>query len=373
MLRSIRFPAICLLFCAGLLQALPTAAQAHVWRVPGDITSLQAAMALAAEDDTLRLAPGLYSEPMLNTPQGPSMLVLDRVLTIIGEGKVVLHGAWEGRVMLVTPEAAGSRLVGLKFKAGMAWTGGAIHQESALLHLEACGFDQNGAEHSGGALFSSRGSLALMGCVFDGNHSGGAGGAVSLEGGSAEFKACTLVNSDAMLGGGIYAGPGSHVELQSSILVGERADAGGWALVEDGFLYAVNCTFFGIPQDESSGGVELRGELGSAYIETSILCYSGRDALSGKREGAAMLLCCDLYGNTGGDWTGLVADQAEMGGNLSLDPGFSDLLAGKLNIGRLSPCAPANNDCGELIGALGVDYQGDSEEPRFETSQSKGE
>jgi predicted outer membrane repeat protein len=371
MLRSIRFPAICLFLCTSLFMAMPAAVHARVTRVPGDVSSLQVAMALAADGDTLRLAPGLYSEPMLNTPQGPSMLVLDRVLTIIGEGEVVLHGGWEGRILYVTDRAAGSHLIGLKFKAGMAWTGGAIHQESVLLHLSACGFDQNGAEHSGGALFSSRGSLAIMACVFDGNHSGGAGGAVSLEDTSVELKACSLVNSDAVLGGGIYVGPGSHAELQSSILVGESADVGGWALVEDGFLYAVNCTFFGIPQDETSGGVELRGDLGSAYIETSILCYSGRTAVSSEREGAAMLLCCNLFGNTGGDWTGVVADQAEVGGNLSQDPGFCELLEGKLNIGKQSPCAPANNPCGELIGALGVDCREEAE-VEFETSRSEG-
>ncbi len=372
MLRSNRFPTLCLLLCIGLILALPPAAGAHVWRVPEEIASLQVAMALAEEGDTLRLAPGLYSEPMLNTLEGPSMLVLDRMLTIVGEGEVVLHGGWEGRILLVTADAAGSRLVGLRFKGGMAWTGGAIHQESVLLNIEACDFDQNGAEHSGGALFSSRGTVALTGCVFDGNHSGGAGGALSLEDAAAEIRACTLVQNDAVLGGGLYLGPGSHIELQSSILVGESAEAGGWALVEDGFLYAMNCTFFGVPNDEISGGIELRGDLGSAYIETSILCYSGRTALSSEREGAAMLLCCNLFGNTGGDWAGAVAAQAETGGNLSADPDFCELIKGRLGIGPQSPCAPENNPCGELIGALGVDCPRMEEESEttFETHTS---
>jgi len=63
-----------------------------------------------------------------------------------------------------------------------------------------------------------------------------------------------------------------------------------------------------------------------------------------------------VYGNAGGDWTGCIADQYGINGNISEDPLFCDAENGDFTIrDDYSPCAPANNpECG-LIGALGVD------------------
>jgi hypothetical protein len=67
-----------------------------------------------------------------------------------------------------------------------------------------------------------------------------------------------------------------------------------------------------------------------------------------------VLTCCDIYGNAGGDWVGCIADQAGINGNFSDDPLFCDIAAGDYHLDDSSPCAPANNDCGVLIGVLGV-------------------
>jgi hypothetical protein len=67
-----------------------------------------------------------------------------------------------------------------------------------------------------------------------------------------------------------------------------------------------------------------------------------------------VLTCCDVYGNAGGDWVGYIADQAGINGNFSADPLFCDTANGDLHIFNASPCAPANNSCGVLIGALDV-------------------
>lgn len=355
--RSARFRSA-LAFLAGLLSLSSLDASARTWHLPGQLTSLQMALALADEGDTLRLAPGIYAEPPLRTELGPSMLVLDRMVTIIGEGgeegRVVLHAGFEGRVMLVEPGASGSTIKGLEFKGGMAHTGGAIHQRGILLELDTCDFRENNAESAGGAIYSERGSLGIRECIFDSNRSGDRGGDLYLEDAAAELVGSTLVGADAEEGGSLYLGPGAHAELRHCLLVAGSATRGGWASVENGFLYADHCTLFGLPGESQSGGLALRGELGSAYLEASILCYSGREAVTSAREGAAMLLCCNLFGNRGGDWQGPVAAQSELGGNLSADPGFCALLRGEFSIGADSPCAPENNPCGLLIGALGV-------------------
>ena len=373
MLSNARFRLSLLVLLSGLLP-LAGVAQARTHRIPQDFASLQAAVSLATDGDTLFLAPGIYSEPALPTEFGPTMLVLDTALTIIGssEGDVVLHGGYQGRILLAETGASGSRLEGLQFRGGLAWAGGAIHQRCALLMIDGCDFMDNSAERAGGAIFTGDGSVSCSGCLFDGNRSGDLGGGLLVIEGAADLSGCTLVGNDAERGGGMFIGPSGHVEVRQCIMVGDSADRGGWAFIEDGFLYGVHCTFFGVPGDMESGGIELAGEQGSAYLETSILCYSGRPAISGEREGSAMLLCCNLYGNVGGDWAGPVAAQSEIGGNLSVDPGFCALLQGDFAIDGASPCAAENNACGETIGALGVGCPQleEESEPAFETHTS---
>ncbi len=63
------------------------------------------------------------------------------------------------------------------------------------------------------------------------------------------------------------------------------------------------------------------------------------------------LTCYDLYDNAGGDWTGPIAGQLDVNGNISEDRLFCDLPALDLTPQSDSPCAPDfNPECG-LIGA----------------------
>ena len=359
--RSYRFRAsLGVALSLYVLVVLDTAALARSLRVSADSGKLQLAVAMSLEGDTLRLAPGLYCEEPSPTDLGPTMLVLDRPLVIIGEGggegegEAVLHGGLTARILLIEPEAAGTVIRNVALHGGLAWAGGAVYQRSALLQLVNCSLRENVAQTDGGALYAEQGNLVLEGCVFDGNRAGERGGGIFLTNGAAQLSGCTLIGDDAAAGGALYLGPGGQGQLNSCLVVDGSAVRGGWACVEDGFLSARQSTFFGLPGEPESGGIVLRGALGSAFIETSILCFAGAPALAGLRDGAAMLVCCNVFGNRGGDWTGMVAAQAEQGGNLSANPAFCGLHRGNFGLDPRSPCAPANNPCGELIGALDV-------------------
>jgi FlgD Ig-like domain len=68
------------------------------------------------------------------------------------------------------------------------------------------------------------------------------------------------------------------------------------------------------------------------------------------------LECCDIYGNAGGDWVGVIAEQYGIDGNISLDPLFCGLTGQDLHLQDTSPCSPyspPNSECA-LIGALPV-------------------
>jgi len=87
-------------------------------------------------------------------------------------------------------------------------------------------------------------------------------------------------------------------------------------------------------------------------IDGTIIAFSqSGGALTGH---PPTLSCCDLYGNVGGDWVGVIADQYGIRGNISADPLFCDPLNENFHLQEGSPGGPDYNpDCG-LIGAWPV-------------------
>ena len=67
---------------------------------------------------------------------------------------------------------------------------------------------------------------------------------------------------------------------------------------------------------------------------------------------------CDLYGNVGGDWVGVLADQYGVGCNMSENPQFCDWAGGDFSLYDTSPCLPANNTCAVQMGAEGQGCEG---------------
>jgi hypothetical protein len=67
------------------------------------------------------------------------------------------------------------------------------------------------------------------------------------------------------------------------------------------------------------------------------------------------MICCNLYGNGGGDWScWCIEDQLGLRGNICEDPRFCDLEANDLTLDCESPCAPDQNPYCGLIGVLPV-------------------
>ena len=147
-------------------------------------------------------------------------------------------------------------------------------------------------------------------------------------GGSGLFERCTFAGNEAALGGGaIYAD-------------------------KHGSVHLVESTFWG---NLGSLGAIICGELYVECIcENTIIAFSnpGRGLVAyGNAE--VELVCCDIYGNAGGDWVGEIADQYGINGNISEDPLFCDPEEGDFTLDEASSCAsftPPNEEC-DQIGA----------------------
>ena len=67
-------------------------------------------------------------------------------------------------------------------------------------------------------------------------------------------------------------------------------------------------------------------------------------------------ICCDIYGNTGGDYVGYIENELGINGNICEDPLVCDLEGQDFHLQEDSPCAPftpPNEEC-DLIGAWPV-------------------
>jgi hypothetical protein len=97
---------------------------------------------------------------------------------------------------------------------------------------------------------------------------------------------------------------------------------------------------------------------GTPSIENTVIAFSssgGAICCTTERD-APVLTCCDLYGNSGGDWVDCVEDQYGINGNISEEPLFCDPENGDFTLQDCSPCAPfslPNPEC-DLIGAWPV-------------------
>lgn len=229
--------------------------------------------------------------------------------------------------------------------------GGAVSCDTSSPVLDRCTFLDNTAELSAGAFYGHATSSVFTGCVFSGN-AGGETGAVSIICGDApEFHDCLFRSNSGYQVGGLLlfcfavgrldgcTFAGNFGTLSGAILSGKMSD-----------VSVSGSTFWG---NSASSGSTIHGGESTFRLDHSIVSFS-TDGSAIACEGAVTLICCDLYGNAGGDWTGCIEGQYGLDGNISEDPLFCDPLAGDLTIRSDSPCAPAHDpNCG-LIGAWPV-------------------
>lgn len=162
---------------------------------------------------------------------------------------------------------------------------------------------RNGYASSGGAIYGLSSSPSIRNCVFQHNTSSTSGGAIRLKGSSSRIENCTFVANSSSTGGALFSIGSDHPLLENCII--------------------------------------------AFSLDGAAIAFSGGS-------GEPTMICCNLFGNAGGDWVGSIADQASALGNMSLDPLFCDTLDADYRIEPNSPCATDNNACGILLGALGV-------------------
>ena len=207
--------------------------------------------------------------------------------------------------------------------------GGAVcGQPGSVISATDCRFLMNLSMGEGGAVDLNQSTGFFTGTVFDGNYAYDNGGAVRVYGATAFFGECLLSGNIAEHVGGAVSTerPGAEASFDHCTLSGNTAGQGGHLWLVDGAVAGGEWSIFAF----AGGG----GAIDHAEAEYSVL------------------ECCNVFGNTGGDFINLWEDYAGgADGCFSADPLFCDAGAGSFSLQAESPCA--TGDCG-LVGAFPV-------------------
>ena len=264
--------------------------------------------------------------------------------------------------------------------------GAGIYRSSPLFHNVT--FRNNTAHYQGGAIHCGvESSGEFIGCLFQGSYASQEGGAVHIGTGSTtNFTDCQFIDNQGKKGGAIYCGQAGSV-IDNCMIVDNYAELSGGAIffayppvanqpiVSSSIIYSnsggaggggILATYGAVP---ILSQVTIVGNLGSDWngagissasgstvvIENSIVSLNMGPGLMRDSSSIIDVSCTDVFGNTGGDYTLYMQDQTGINGNISEDPLFCDYDSWVLTLAEQSPCLPENNDCGVLMGALGMD------------------
>jgi hypothetical protein len=362
-----KFAMLRALLLAIPLAALPWAADASTHLVlpdgTGDFPTIQAAIDAAEDGDVIELADGTFRG------SGNRSIQLTKGLTIrsaSGDPErciIDCEGEYSAPARGLAVYGPATPLIqGLKVMHGFeeSSAGAAAVSCGANATFLDCVFSDNVTEWSqnGGGVCCYDCSPVFVGCRFERNVNPGAGGGVAVWGQSApRFERCIFSeNTTGGGGGGCSVDFGSAVEFSECVFWGNSAIWGAAVSCYESGARLDGCTIVGNTASAQGGGLSLN-ETSSLDLSNTILAFNqGGTAVycPPGPSGSVTLICCDVFGNEGGDWVGCLEGQLGLNGNISADPLFCDPEGRGFGLHRDSPCAPeATPTCG-LIGALPV-------------------
>ncbi len=342
-------------------------APAAVINVPSQAPTVEAAIAAASSYDVINIASGTYTGP------GNRNLVLSGkmlyIMAAVGANVVFdVNGTstedhpW---IAISGSLASGTRISGITIRDCSRYYGGAISIDSCEVSIQNCRFINNEGV-LGGAIFIS-------------------GGAVC------NITACNFEDNKALIGGAICAEEGSVITAGSSRFRRNKADRYGGAIsldnsignliyclldsnsclhggalktAADAVVYLDNCT---VTRNKGFYASVIANHNSSFFWRRSIVAFNYSSvSVEIINPDTILIECSDVFGNSGGNYTGDLAGMDLVNGNFSIDPFFCGIGQLDFELGDISPCLPAASPCGELVGAFGqgctmqcVDSDGD--------------
>jgi len=379
----------------------PIAVRAAEIHVPGDYPTIQEAIDAAAPGWTILVAAGTYTGPLntnldfggrdieLRSEGGPEVTIIDcagapvgltfhsgETVAAIVDGFTITRGGPHGIRCQGSSPTIRNCIVAWNPLNGMICNnsspviencifadnchaapanGAGIHcTNNSSLRIANCVFVRNDACCGvfGGGIYSHSSSLTITGSVFMENPGEGGGG-IACEMSSLVISDSHFQNNSSDNDGGGGIGCYSSSATITGCTFYDNTGRFGTGLVCSGAPATItNCAFV-------ANGVGSQVSTGSGGIlENTIIAFGTGIGLACLPDGVPTLLCCDIFGNQGGDWIDCIAGQLDLEGNFAADPQFCNLASRNLTLNESSPCLPGNHPQGEDCGLIGAFGQG---------------
>ena len=324
------------------------AKRARTWHVfadgSGDAATIGEAVELAQPGDQIFVFPGDYFE---------HDIVIDKNLMIKGiEGAVAttVDAQGEGRCFSITlPDEPAVR------SGSTLGSGGTVEIDGFTLRSGRV--SGRGAGGRGGAIYCDGVRAVIFSCAMYGNEAR-EGGAIYLRESRSLISNCGIYSNTADSGAGLFL-LRSDAIVEGNTIAFNIAAMGGGMLLDNSSPEVRRCTISHNGRGDGSGIYVREG--GRARISASIVSFgSGSGIFVEGYSSRPSIVCCDLYGNEGGNYDGSLSDHTGIQGNISEDPlfcspdQFSPTPGEGFTVGDGSPCLPNRNMCITLIGAHGV-------------------
>jgi serine protease len=344
-----------------VLLAVSTPVQSATIHVPGDQPTIRAGIDVANVGDIVQVACNTYFEHDLLMKSG---------ITLSSEtGQpdcVTIDAQSQGRVLICEGIDPTTSIEGFTFTGGsvhgegFAGCGGAVYCHEASPTFSNCVFATNDAE-KGAAAACVFGAPSFESCMLLDNYAC-AGGGLYLNSSAAQFRDCIFENNEVYTDGAAAFISYGELLFDHCIMYDNLAGWWGGAIFTQGSgnLHLLHCTMVENQTVRSWGAAIFTCGESTPLIENCLIAFNQGDGAVNAYDSGSIpaVVCCDVYGNEGGNCGGVLVDQTGLDGNISAEPLFCDLPAGDLTVAAGSPCLPENNDCQVLMGALGQGCEG---------------
>ncbi len=272
-----------------------------------------------------------------------------------GASVTQLGGTLSGCVVtFMSGEGRGSTLHGFLIYGGRGSSGGGIMIDGAAPSIWLCDLAGNAATGSGGGLYASFSRVSMSSTTVRGNTAASEGGGICVAGAGSRpsFSNVQVYDNQTGTQGGGAAFAWAAVTLDHCSFTDNMAAHGGGIYAYGGHLDVSYCTVANNGATSRVGG-GIGRESGPIDLANTIIAFNDAAGATTAVEcvGTVALTaaCCDIYGNTGGNWTGCLAGFEGTNGNFSLDPLFCDRAGGDYGLHANSMCAAAMNPgCGQI-------------------------
>ncbi len=334
-----------------------------IWRVnadgSGDAPTIQAAIDLASDGDTVLCGAGTYTGDGNRDLdfKGKNILVLSQdgaeATTIDCQGS---PGNPHFAFFFHSGEDSSSTIDGFTITNAYSEEQGAITVTGAAPRIRNCIISDN----DGCGIYCYPNLpwddwLRIENCTIVNNTVSG----VRSHGGRTRISGSDISHNGY---NGVFIEWGGQVEMIESVANG-NGNIGLHMFTMDEYFHVANCTFFNnrvglfwdfnfpkVSPETGASSVDDTSRVTNSIFaynrETGVVLYFSQPM--------QQILCSNSYGNGGEDWDAGVFQAGDEWDNFSADPMFCDTASGDFSVSENSPCAPAYSPCGLLVGAYDV-------------------